>query len=329
MRRRTLLTAAGLAAPAHLLAGVDTALAEMPAPAGSPIPLDTRLAAARTHFDRGNHNQLLALIPDLLASAHAQAAGRTDTSHARLSACYTLTAQVLVKIGKYEHARLAADRAATYADLSGSPLTTAAAARELSIVLRHQDKPEAAHRLILAAAAQVEKTGLTTDAQAAAYAQMLCTTSYTAARSGHRHEAVAMIQEAANAARRLPTQAPAGRLFSITPASVSLYEVSVHWALGDAGAALHVGERLHPRQFPTAERRGRLHTDLARAWWQWGKPRQTAQSLLDAYRAAPTEVRDRPAIRSLVTHLNDKHHQLTEVRELARAVLHPTRPPTK
>ncbi|MDJ0463193.1 helix-turn-helix transcriptional regulator [Streptomyces sp. H27-C3] len=324
MRRRTLLAAAGLAVPAQLLVGVDDALAEMPAPSGSPTPLDARLADARALFDTGNHAKLLKVIPDLLASAQAATGTRTDISYARLSACYALASQVLVKIGKYDQARLTADRAMTFADLSGSPLTAAAAARELSIVLRHQDKPEAAQRLILNAATQVEKTGLTTQAQAAAYAQMLCTTSYTAARAGQRSQAVDMIREATRAARRLPAQAPSGRLFSITPASVSLYEVGVHWALGDAGAALHVGERLQPQQFQTAERRGRLHTDLARAWWQWGKPEQATRALLDAYRVAPAEVRDRPAIRSIVTQLNENHRQVTGVRELSHAVHQPT-----
>ena len=42
MRRRTLLAAAGLAAPASLLAGVSDALASIPDPTGSPIPLDSR-----------------------------------------------------------------------------------------------------------------------------------------------------------------------------------------------------------------------------------------------------------------------------------------------
>jgi hypothetical protein len=60
----------------------------------------------------------------------------------------------------------------------------------------------------------------------------------------------------------------------ITVDQVILYRVGVHWSLGDAGAALHVGRGLHPGQFTTPERRGRLHTDLARAWWQGGKPEQ-------------------------------------------------------
>lgn len=320
MRRRTLLAAAGLAAPVHLLvAGVDDALAQLPAPTGSPVPLDTRLTRARALFDAGRHAPLLEAMPGLLADAHDAARDRTALAHARLSAGYSLAAQVLGKIGRYDRARLTADRATVYAELSGSPLVAAAAARELSIVLRHQGQAEAAQRLIVDAARKVEMTGLATDAQASAYAQMLCTTSYTAARAGDRDQALAMIREASRAARQLPRTAPGGRLFPLTPAAVSLYEVSVHWALGDAGAALRAGGALHESQFATAERKGRMHTDLGRAWWQWGKPEQAADALLAALRVSPAEVRDRPAIRSVVRDLSTRHPRVSGVRELAMA----------
>lgn len=321
MRRRTLLGAAGLAVPASLLLGVESALAEMPPPSGSPVPLDVRLARARVLFDTGRYGELIKALPDLLATAHALIRDRAEINYARLSACYTVAAQVLVKIGRYDQARLTADRATVYAGLSGSPLTSAAAARELSIVLRHQDQPDAAQRLVLNAASNIEATGLSTHPQAAAYAQMLCTTAYTAARAGDRDRARAMIDEAARAARGLPAVAPADRLFSITPASVLLYEVGVHWALGDAGAAIRAGRQLHQDQFATAERKARLHTDMARAWWQWGKPEQTAQSLLNAFRVTPAEVRDRPSMRAIVRELQRKHPHVSGVRELSRAAL--------
>ncbi|MER5971459.1 helix-turn-helix transcriptional regulator [Streptomyces sp. NPDC002055] len=321
MRRRTLLAAAGTAVPASLLGAVDDALAGTPAPSGNPTPVDIHLARARTQFDAGQHTALLAALPGLLGDAHQAARSRADLDHARLSACYTLATQALVKIGKHDRARITADRATTYASLSGSPLAAAAAARELAIVLRHQDQPATAQRLIVAAAAHVEATGLTTEAQAAAYAQMLATTSYTAARAGDRGQALAMITEARKAARRLPAAPPAGRLFRVSPAAVDLYAVSVHWALGDAGAALEAGRSLRPELFPTAERKSRMHTDLARAWWQWGKPEQTAQELLAAMRVSPGEVRDRPAIRAIVSSLSSRHPHATGVRELTRALV--------
>ncbi|WP_306340145.1 helix-turn-helix transcriptional regulator [Streptomyces sp. AS13] len=320
MRRRTLLAAAGLTAPAALLTGVQDALASTPAPTGSTIPLDRRITTARGYFDAGQHSHLLKALPGLLADTREAARSRQDLDFARLSACYSLTAQVLTKIGRYDQSRLSADRATIYAELSGSPLASAAAARELSIVLRHQNQPAAAQRHILDAVTRVEKTGLRTPAQASAYAQMLCTTSYTAARAGDRDQALTMIRDAARAARDLPHHPPQGRLFPLTPAAVDLYAVGVHWALGDAGAALEAGRGLHESQFTTPERKARMHTDLARAWWQWGKPEQTAAELLSALRASPGEVRDRPAIRTIVTDLRTRHAQTAGVRELAASL---------
>ncbi|MFE7119032.1 multiprotein-bridging factor 1 family protein [Streptomyces sp. NPDC057654] len=321
MRRRTLLAAATLATPLTLLTGVDTALAGVPAPTGSTTPaVATRLAAARRLFDTGQHARLLAELPGLLGDAHDAARSRDEIALARLSSCYRLVAEVLVKIGEYERARRAADRATITADISGSPLAAVAAAREMSIVLRHQDQPDAAQDLILNAANRTEATGLKTDAQTSAYAQILCTTAYTAARSGDRGQALSLLGEAARAACRLPDRAPAeGRLFPFTPAQAKLYQVSVRWALGDAGAALDAGRMLYEDQFATHERKGRMHTDLARAWWQWGKAEQTAAELLLALRVSPGEVRDRPSIRKIVTDLRSRHPRVPGVRELVAA----------
>lgn len=320
MRRRSMLAAAGLVAPTQLLTLVDDALAAVPAPIVEPVALQARMARARALFDAGRYAVLLAGLPELLGAAHQVARTRSDLSYGRLSACYGLAAQALIKIERYGRARIAADRATVYADLSGSALAAAAAAREMAIVLRHQGQPQTAQRLVTNAAVTVGATGLTTDAQRSAYAQMLCTTAYTAAQSGDRAEALTMIREASAAARVLPDVAPTGRLFPVTPAAVDAYAVSVHWALGDSGAALEIGGRLLPQQFATAERRGRFHTDMARAWWQWGRPEQTAAALLEAARVAPAEVRDRPAIRRIVTDLGERHPLVPGVRALTTAL---------
>jgi transcriptional regulator with XRE-family HTH domain len=320
MRRRSVLAAAGLVAPAQLLVLVDDALAAVPAPTAEPVALHIRLARARTLFDAGQYAVLLQGLPGLLGDAHQSARARTDLGYGQLSACYGLAAQALIKIGSYGRARIAADRAAVYADLSGAALVAAAAAREMAIVLRHQGQEGAARRMVTSAAESLDAAGLTTDAQRSAYAQMLCTSAYTAAQVGDRDQALTMIREASAAARGLPAVASKGRLFPMTPAAVDAYAVSVHWALGDSGTALDIGGRLLPQQFATAERRGRFHTDMARAWWQWGRPEQTATALLEAARVAPAEVRDRPAIRRIVTDLGEKHPLTPGVRALTTAV---------
>jgi transcriptional regulator with XRE-family HTH domain len=322
MRRRTLI-AAGLAVPLQALTRLDDALAVLPSPttAATPAEITARLARARRLYDTGDLNRLVTGLPDVLAAAHTAAEhSNHPAGYACVAACYDLATDTLNKIGRTAASRITADRATAYAGLSGSPIAMAAAARSLGIVLRHEERRPIADRVTLHAANRLEATGLTTPALAAAYAQILCTCAYNAAQAGDRHRALELIGDAEHAAR-LPTSL-ADRPFAITPAQVSLYKVGVHWSLGDAGSALHAGRNLHPGQFATSERRGRLHTDLARAWWQWRKPEQTTRALLAAYRQAPAEVRDRPSIRKIVTQLARDHPRVAGVRELATAIGH-------
>ncbi|WP_326797996.1 helix-turn-helix domain-containing protein [Streptomyces sp. NBC_01808] len=322
LRRRTLLAATSLA-PAHLLASFDDALAATPDATGSAVPAGVRLAEAQRLYDTSRYATLIEALPTLLGDLHARARSGGEPAQARLSACYTLATHTLSKIGAYGQARLSGDRAATYAELSGFPLAQAAAARCLGIVLRHQDHSHAAQLLTRRAVEQLERSGLRDRPHRAAYVQMLATTAYTAARAGRREEALTTLAEAQDASRGLPAQAPAANLSSITPAAVELYAVGVHRALGDSGAALQAGKTLRPEHFPTAERRGRFHTDMGRAWWQSGRPEQTARALLAAHRVAPAEVRNRPAIRSIVTDLARRHPHTIGVKELATAVAEP------
>lgn len=129
-----------------------------------------------------------------------------------------------------------------------------------------------------------------------------------------------MLKDAVRAARNLPDKPPQGRLFPLTPAAVTRYEVGVHRALGDAGAALEAGRTLHAAQFTTNDRRARMHTDLARAWYLRERPEQTAAELLKALRVSRAEVHDRPAIRGIVTDLGRRHPRTSGVRAPGTAV---------
>ncbi|MER5625859.1 helix-turn-helix transcriptional regulator [Streptosporangium sp. NPDC002544] len=323
MRRRTLLSAAGLAIPAHLLSQLDDALAVLPTPSSPPVSaqIAARLARARANFDSGDLTQLVTELPDMLALAHEAAETQTTpAAYAQAAACYDVATEALSKIGRYEASRITADRASTFAGLSGSPISMATSARALSIVLRHDGRAKIADRLTLQATHRLETTGLDTSARVAAYAQMLCTCAYTAAQAGDRDRALDMIRQAARIANRLPPQTPGTPGQPFTSAHVSLYEIGVHWSLGDAGAALRAGRDVHPSQLRTPERRGRLYTDLARAWWQWGKPEQTVSALLNACRESLGEVRARPAIRAMAVDLITQHPRVSGVQTLAVAI---------
>jgi hypothetical protein len=59
-----------------------------------------------------------------------------------------------------------------------------------------------------------------------------------------------------------------------------------------------------------------VHTDMARAWWQRGNRPQTAAALMEAIRTSSGEVRDRSAIRRVVTDLLQLHPLVPGVRKL-------------
>jgi transcriptional regulator with XRE-family HTH domain len=321
VRRRSLLVA-GLTVPLGLLTALDDSLACPPVPvATGTANVALRLSLARRLFDTGNLAALVHGLPELLAIAHAKAEQtRQPADFARSAACYDLATEALNKIGHLAAGRITADRSTICARLSGSPIAIAASARCLSIVLRHDGRARTADRITLDAAVTLERTGLASPAETATYAQILCTCAYAAAQAGNRDRALEMIKDAERAASQLPAPPVPGQPFCVTAAHVGLYRVGVHWSLGDSGAALDTGRRLHAEQFPTPERRGRLFTDLARAWWQWDKPEQTAEALLTAHGHAPAEVRDRPAIRNIVTELARRHPHVAGVQELTAAV---------
>ena len=321
MRRRSLLIGAGLAVPAALLAKVEKALAVLPAPkaAASASEVASLLGQARLRFDTGDLTAFLRGLPDLLSAGHdVLDRAPSDERHlALLAGCYDLASEALQKVGRLQASRITADRAATYATLSGDPVAQAMAARSCGIVLRHQGHRELAEQVTYAAATRLDNSGLRTAAAANTLAQILCTSAYNAAQAGDRDRAIELIAEAARAARTVPHELPAANRFAVTPAQVALYRVGVHWALGEPGAAMRAGQGLHPAQFPTPERRARLLTDLARVWAQADSPSRAIGALLAAHGHARAEVRDRAGIRGLAIELVRRHPTSTGADRLA------------
>jgi transcriptional regulator with XRE-family HTH domain len=280
MRRRQFLTAAAVitVVPASVLTRLDDALVALPG-AQRPVTAQTvraRLAASRALFDAASYTTLVAGLPELLAAAHELADTSKDpAAPVCVAACYDLATHILNKIGRHQASRLTADRAMAYARQSGSPLAIALSSRALGVVLRHEHRPLIARRVNLAAISAVEATGLITLEQRTVLTQMLCSAAYSAGQGADRVGALELIGTAERVVRDLPDrEIRPGGAAPITPAQVQLYKVGVHWALGDSARALHAALGLRPAQFRTPERRGRLHTDLARAWWQHDRPEQ-------------------------------------------------------
>lgn len=320
MRRRALLTAVGLSIPLAALQRFDDALAvpQHPERPAQPAQIAQQLRAARAQFDAAQLTALIAALPGLLASARdAAERAQTPAAWALVSASYNLATDALNKAGAKDSARITAERALLYADRSDDAVAKAASERAMGMMLRTGGRPDLAAAVMSRGVDQLAATGLRTTAQASMFLWLLCARAYTYAWGGDESRALEGIAEAERAATRIPAMAPTAVPFA------THYRGNIHYALGDPQMALHAVRNLRDESFSSPERRGRLHTDLARIWWQWGKPEQATAELLMAHRHAPSEVRHRPSIRMIADKLVEQHSRVAGVGRLAKAISGP------
>jgi hypothetical protein len=260
----------------------------------------------RALFQHGRYAEVTAALPRLLPAAINADAHHHDARRAAdLAELYTLSTELLVKVG-YDHlAWTTADRALQAAYASDDILTTATARRAWGRVLRRAGRAEVANRLVIDMAAELQHHTRHDPEHLSVYGSLLSTAAYTAATSGDRDTAHTLIGEATDAARRVGGDTNyRGTAFGST--GVDLYRISIARALGDPGTAIDIAARINPATIPTIERRGQYWTDVARAYHQWGKPERCYRALLAAERATPDEVRHRGHIQKITTTL--LHH---------------------
>lgn len=320
MRRRSLLTAAGALVPAALLGKVDEALAVLPPVQSKSAVADVKalLGQGERRYAAGRLDAVLSGLPVLLASGHDLYERRdSEDAAATLADCYMLASDALHKAGAPLQARLTADRATTYAGISGDSVTRVAASQRLAVVLRHDGNAVLAADVTRIAAERLAAEGLQTGRQSRALALVLCTSAYSAAQAGDRDQAQTLLTEAGNAAHCIPDSPSDLRARDVVGAQVQLYRVGACWALGETGSALQAARGLHPGRFPTPERRARLFTDLARVHDQAGQRDRAMTALVGASKHAVSEVRNRASIRQFAGELVRQGPRTAASRQLA------------
>ncbi|HEV7652393.1 MAG TPA: hypothetical protein VGP26_29920 [Actinophytocola sp.] len=323
MRRRTLLLGVSGLSGAALIGS-----ASWPAPAtadpfralehdlltppchGIPVELPglrTRLAAARTLFQQARYAeaaaQLHRLLPAALATRHEAAHGDAmAAAEGQLAELYTLTAELMVKLGNDPLALTTADRAMQAAQATEDMLTRAGASRVWAIVLRRADHADTAQRLVVDNAAALQPDLHRGPDHLSVYGTLLSTAAYTSAVDGDRDTARTLVTEAVEAAQRLGADAN-HRFTAFGPTGVGLYQISIARVLGDPAAAIETARHIDPRTIPVVERRARYWSDIARSFHAWGKPEQCYRALLAAEHASPDEVRYRKPIQRITMSL--------------------------
>ena len=143
-----------------------------------------------------------------------------------------------------------ADRARAAAQASNCPASIAEAARMSAIPMRRHGHHDAAAGLLTGTAIGLGAESADVAPEVLAiYGSLLCTAAYTVAQHAGRAQAQELIAEAEASANRLVGLRASSAAFS--PTSVTIYQIGVHTALGDAGTALDHARRIDVRRIPT------------------------------------------------------------------------------
>lgn len=275
-----------------------------------PLPLSQlarALSIARTDFSEARYQKLGARLPLLIAAAEATcdslSGSQRELAYAMVARSYVLASELAVKAHS-DTAWVTADRALSAARSSGHAAPIAEAARMLAITMRRSGHGRTAVDLLT-------RTALSLSAERAASARqtlavrisLLLTAAYSAAQAGDRTDALALADEAEQSAALLGVD-PVTGLFTVaaSPQQCTLYRVGILNSLGSPEEAARYASRLNPAAFPTAERRARCYTDMARMWHLLNDHERTYAALRLIERHAPEEVR-RSSVQALTADL--------------------------
>jgi transcriptional regulator with XRE-family HTH domain len=283
-------------------------------------PLTRRLEHLWFAFEGANYEVVGRALPGLLADGQRAHTIYAQPSSARiLTEAYQITASTARKLGEFDLAWLAGDRGIQAAEETGDRLLTATGAFRVANALLAMGRVSAAYNLNVSIASRLEPR-LQTPADLSVYGTMLLQAAIASARNGDNRTSRDLVREAHDIGERVgPGRNDYHTAFG--PVNVGIHRVSTLVELGEGGTAVEAAAaipisdlHLLPR-----ERRANHLVDVARGYSQWGKHDQSLETLLDAERLAPAEVRCRPMARSTITDLmrRSKDTPSSLLRELA------------
>jgi hypothetical protein len=258
--------------------------------------------------------RLGSLLTDLLRDTADTGANATASVHV----C-NMASSLLKRLGAYEMAAMVADRAFRAASQAGSGLLIGAAKlRVANVYLSASRHPEA---VAVAAAAADDLLPRKTSApeEVATFGALLLTAAVGAAKMGEAARAWEFLGHA-RAATGVDDREHADLYAVFGPVNLAVHGVQVATELGDGREALRRADKTDPGRMPAVllERRSTLLIDIARAQQMQRDHAAAAETLIEAEKVAPLEVRYSSAVRSLLPELlSASAHPSGELRELA------------
>lgn len=236
------------------------------------------------------YNELVGLLEALLPRLEAAAGGSASADvPALLARSYHACAAALAKLGQFDAAWVAADRAISNAGRMGDPLLMAEGAFRLTLIFQGARQLDQAEHTATTASAALENLVEQGMPEAlSVYGALLLQQAIIAARTERAAEAWRHLTRAREVAAILGTDRNDYHT-EFGPTNVALHEVAVAVELGDAGEAIRRAADIDASQL-SPERQGRLLIDIARAWTQRRNVERALGALEDAERITPEQV---------------------------------------
>ena len=260
-------------------------------------------------FQHANYAALAKTLPKLIREAQAaDGCGEGDTARSGaylLGEVYQIASSTLRKLGEHDLAWLAADRATMVCQRAGDAMLAALATAQVAAALSALGRGRSALEISVSVAHQVAPRDDhdATPQRLSVYGMVLLRGALAAARLGDGHTVRELLAAADAAAKEVGDENFYWTSFG--PTNVAFYQVAAEVELGDAARALRTHDGIDPGGFAAMlpERRASHMLDLARAYTQIGNLPRAGETLVEANRLAPNEVRYRPDARELVAEL--------------------------
>lgn len=281
-----------------------------PGPTAMPLPeLRKAVDHAWMAFQHANYAGLAKTLPKLIREAQtadSRAEGGTARSGAYLLAeVYQIASSTLRKLGEHDLAWLAADRATMVCQRAGDELLAALATEQVAAALSALGRVRSALEISVSVANQVAPRDDhdATPQRLSVYGMVLLRGALAAARLGDALTVRELLAAAEAAAKEVGDENFYWTSFG--PTNVALCQVAAEVELGEAARALRTSDGIDPSGYAAMlpERRASHMLDLARAYTQVGNLPRAGETLVEADRLAPNEVRCRPDAQELVVEL--------------------------
>jgi transcriptional regulator with XRE-family HTH domain len=263
---------------------------------------------AWTTFQYARYDVLARALPGLLLDVQA-AADHGTGDHAELATCllgqvYQVASSTLRKLGEYQLAHMAADRALGACLRAADDLLAGTATIRIANALLAMGHPRAAFEANVAMAHRLAPGGANgaSPNRLSVYGTLLLQGAMAAAHLRDNASVRELIGEAGAAATELSADADHYRT-SFGPTNVELHRAAAAVELGEGRQAVETHERLDRRRLAALvpERRAQHLLDLARALAQTRDIGRAGDMLVEADRIAPAEIRSRPAAHAVMT----------------------------